>query len=311
MYEITTKLPLTDNAIYSVTNENTKRSYARGFKVFFDWLQERHPNVTDPTNVTVDMAVEYTLYLSAGMGFSSTTVRSRIAPLRLLWKIYVERGLLRISPFEMTEVRLPRAQVETPIVALTAKQVRDLFDAVDSKTLRGAVSTIMLTLLFHLGLRRNELVALRFRHITERHGLECLKIRGKRGKIRYLPLIPEVKIAVEVYKKAYLELTGHELQAKDFIIQRRREHYPTKQALKDSSIYLLMQELCEEAGIRKVSPHAARATVATRLHECGEPIVAIKDFLGHKSIETTQRYITMHDKITNSAALRVSYGGAA
>ena len=75
--------------------------------------------------------------------------------------------------------------------ALGDHQARALLDAPDATTLKGKRDrAILATLLYH-ALRRDELCKLKikdFKH--ERRGVAHLKISGKGGKTRYVPLHP-------------------------------------------------------------------------------------------------------------------------
>jgi integrase len=67
-------------------------------------------------------------------------------------------------------------------------QTRQLLDAPESGTLKGKRDrAILSTLLFH-GLRRAELCALKVRDITQRRGVLHVRVHGKGGKTRYVPL---------------------------------------------------------------------------------------------------------------------------
>lgn len=60
---------------------------------------------------------------------------------------------------------------------------------------------LLSTLFFH-GLRREELCSLKVRDITERRGVLHLRVQGKGGKIRYLPLHPGTAELITEYVEA-------------------------------------------------------------------------------------------------------------
>ena len=49
----------------------------------------------------------------------------------------------------------------------------------------------------------------------------------------------------------------------------------------------------------RYTPHTMRHTTATHMLEAGVPIVAIKNFLGHSSISTTERYAELSQGTVN------------
>ena len=50
---------------------------------------------------------------------------------------------------------------------------------------------------------------------------------------------------------------------------------------------------------KRYTPHTMRHTTATHMLEAGVPIVAIKNFLGHSSISTTERYAELSQGTVN------------
>ncbi len=50
---------------------------------------------------------------------------------------------------------------------------------------------------------------------------------------------------------------------------------------------------------KRYTPHTMRHTTATHMLEAGVPIMAIKNFLGHSSISTTERYAELSQGTVN------------
>jgi hypothetical protein len=68
----------------------------------------------------------------------------------------------------------------------------------------------------------------------------------------------------------------------------------------------------ELAGVNKVKhgPHLLRHTFCTRLHQKGVGPFTIKDLAGHKSLNTTMRYIKIENKEEAEAIDRLEFGAA-
>lgn len=58
----------------------------------------------------------------------------------------------------------------------------------------------------------------------------------------------------------------------------------------------MLQHYARVAGLtRRVNPHALRTTCACELHfDEGQPVTVVKDILGHKSLDTTYKYLRRH-----------------
>jgi integrase/recombinase XerD len=89
--------------------------------------------------------------------------------------------------------------------ALGDAQARRLLEALPADTLKGVRDrAILATLLYH-GLRREEVCGLRVRDIQSRQGVMHFRIKGKRGKIRFMP----VHVTAQRLIQEYLALAGH------------------------------------------------------------------------------------------------------
>jgi integrase/recombinase XerD len=103
-------------------------------------------------------------------------------------------------------VKRPKVEsYEGKTPALGDGQARALLDAPGSETLKGRRDRAILSVLLYHGLRREELCTLKVRDIHQRRGVLHLRVYGKGGKVRYLPLHPGTAELVT----DYLEVAGH------------------------------------------------------------------------------------------------------
>ncbi len=102
-------------------------------------------------------------------------------------------------------------------------------------------------------------------------------IKGKGGKSRYVPILPELA----------QELRTHLGQRSTGYLFETNRHLPYS----PRRIQQIVKATAEQAKIKKrVYPHLLRHSVATTLLERGMPIEQIQKFLGHAKLETTQVY---------------------
>jgi integrase/recombinase XerD len=93
--------------------------------------------------------------------------------------------------------------------ALGDAQARRLIDAPPVDTLKGVRDrAILATLLYH-GIRREELCGLRVWDMQSRQGVMHFRLKGKRDKIRFVPMHPMAQRLIE----EYLALAGHAADA--------------------------------------------------------------------------------------------------
>ena len=75
-------------------------------------------------------------------------------------------------------------------------------------------------------------------------------------------------------------------------------------------VYALVRRYLKLASIEKgrQGPHTLRHTFCTRLHQRGVDPFTIKDLAGHKSLNTTMRYIKVENKEQAEAIDRLEFG---
>ncbi|MEO7027516.1 MAG: tyrosine recombinase XerC [Caulobacteraceae bacterium] len=159
---------------------------------------------------------------------------------------------------------------------------------------RGARDTALLTLLYGCGLRISEALSLRR---GDAPLTESLRITGKGGKARVVPVLPVVAAAVD----AYLACLPAPSTAEAPLFRADRGG-----PLRPRQAQALMQTLRHRLGLPdRATPHALRHAFATHLLGAGADLRSIQELLGHASLSTTQRYTAV-----DAAGLMAAYAGA-
>jgi integrase/recombinase XerD len=163
---------------------------------------------------------------------------------------------------------------------------------------------MLATLLYH-ALRREEICKLRVKDFRlERRGVPHLKISGKGGKTRYVPLHPAAgSLIVD-----YLELAGHgsdEAGALFRPLHHNREASSNK-ALTPDAVYKMVREYSGQLGFQ-VGAHALRATAATNALENEADLAKVRGWLGHANVSTTCIYDHRRSRPEDSPTFKVVY----
>jgi integrase/recombinase XerC len=170
--------------------------------------------------------------------------------------------------------KLPR-----PLNEAAAKDVIDLIDAQSPTPWINARDTAVVTLLYGCGLRISEALGLTGRDFPI---ADVLRITGKGGKTRIVPVIDAAKDAVETYVR----------QCPYDVTDNGPLFYGTRGGpLTARTIQKLMQSVRMQLGLpATVTPHAMRHSFATHLLSAGGDLRSIQELLGHSSLSTTQAY---------------------
>jgi integrase/recombinase XerC len=143
----------------------------------------------------------------------------------------------------------------------------------------GARDWAVLILLYGAGLRISEALGLTGEVLPLR---ETIRVLGKRGKTRIVPLLPQVRTAIE----NYIALCPYPM-AKDEPLFRGSRGGPLSPAL----IRRAVQGARGRLGLHdRTTPHALRHSFATHLLGRGADLRSLQELLGHASLSSTQIY---------------------
>ncbi len=185
------------------------------------------------------------------------------------------------DPSAVLMTRSPKFQRKLPR-PLAEDAARAMIDTVELQSLTGWVALrdmAVVTLLYGCGLRISEALGLKGRDLPIG---DTLRIIGKGGKERIVPVIPAARHAVE----AYLDASPFEPEVEVPIFRGVRGG-----PLNGRLIQKAMEQSRNQLGLpATATPHAMRHSFATHLMNAGGDLRAIQELLGHASLSTTQAY---------------------
>ena len=236
---------------------------------------------------------------------SSQTIRHRLAALSSLFEYLCDRNAVTHNPVKGVR-RPPVESYEGKTPALGDHQARSLLDAPAVDDLKGKRDRAMLATLLYHALRREELCKLKvkdFRH--DRRGVTHLKISGKGGKTRYVPLHPAAGGLIT----DYLEAAGHggdEAGALFRPLHAHRTATGVVKAITADAVYKIVRGYSAALGF-EIGAHALRATAATNALDHQADIAKVQEWLGHANIATTRIYDHRKTRPEDSPTFKVAY----
>ena len=290
--------------IQQFVSEQTKKAYITDLKVFFDFLKKGDVHVCHPNQIQGHHFQFYRDELIEN-GYSSATINRRLVAIRSFIKWAMASKLIDYNPLDI--VKLPKVQTETPTLAFDDKEVLLMINAPDTSTITGACHKIVIVLLFSLGLRRSELTGIKVDDLYQERNHWAVRIRGKGGKDRHLPLAPSVIKAIKEYTDA-MAYFGVQFGPGDYLITSKKTK-KTNAPINGSTVYRIIEKYAKQCGInKKVSPHSCRATAISHLLDTQKtPIRDVAIFAGHSKITTTERYDKRRESLDKSAAYDINY----
>ncbi|MGV8953847.1 MAG: tyrosine-type recombinase/integrase [Cypionkella sp.] len=239
---------------------------------------------------------------------AGATIRRKLAALSSLFEYLCEASAVTGNPVKgVKRPKMDSLEGKTP--AIGDHQARALLDAPDDGTRQGQRDrdrAILSPLLYH-GLRRAELCALTVGCVQQRRGVAHLRVHGKGGKLRYVPLHPGTAELID----AYLQAAGHSGDAQGALFRpiRNNVHGNQRASITADGVYKMLAGYAASLrmDVAGFGPHALRATAATNALDHEADIAKVQEWLGHASIATTRIYDRRKMRPEDRPTFKVAY----
>ena len=192
----------------------------------------------------------------------------------------MRRGEVDINP--MARIIAPKQPKRLPVF-IQENQMKKLLDDVNfEEGFTGQRDKLIIHLLYATGIRRAELIHLKFSDF-DFNGMQ-FKVLGKGKKERIIPFGDGLKRAIQSYLDMSEKVFFRERENFLFLTVKGIKMYP-KLVYNIVNKYLKLVSSVEYKG-----PHVLRHSFATHLSNNGAELNAIKELLGHSSLAATQIY---------------------
>lgn len=154
----------------------------------------------------------------------------------------------------------------------------------------GVRGVAMLQCMRRAGMRRSEVVNLRYEHVLLDPRYPRFEIRKtKFDKSRNVPIDPRIMPDLIEWVKVRPNSEWF------FCTMSQRKGIaagnPAGSQLSVNYTWDLVQRACDKAGVRRIRPHWLRHTAASDWLRHGMNIDEVRELLGHENLHTTQRYL--------------------
>jgi site-specific recombinase XerD len=270
-------------------SRNTQCSYRDGIRLLLRFMKDRHridPTVLTVEHVTADVVRDFLQYLEHERNNAAATLNQRVTVIHSLFRFvghHVPESVERASQLQAVPLR----RVDHPTVPYLEKAELDaLLATPDRRRRTGLRDYALLLFLYNTGARADEAA-----HLT-RGALELgrpafVRILGKGRRMRLCPLWDHT---AQILREVLGDRLNGPAETPVFLNVRG-------QALTRFGVYAMVARLVARTATRmpslkakRVSPHSVRHTTAVHLLRAGVDINTIRAWLGHVSLETTNRY---------------------
>ncbi len=281
---------------------NTLEAYGRDVLQFIAFLSDGRPSARSfaPAEFLALKPADLRLFLAERRekGIESRSIMRQLAGLRSFARFLEREGHGHSSAFKAVKGPRIKKGLPRPISAGDARATSTV--AVRAGEAREpwilARDAAVFALLYGAGLRISEALSLT-RGDAPRSTRETLTILGKGGKVRQVPVLPQIVRGIE----DYLALVPWKMPADGPLFVGAKGG-----PLSPRIIQLAMEGLRGALGLPETAtPHALRHSFATHLLARGGDLRTIQELLGHASLSTTQVYTQV-----DTAKLMATYKAA-
>jgi site-specific recombinase XerD len=288
---------------------NTQKSYRDTIRLLFGFVADKYS--TDPTRVTVEqvdatIVRNFLAHLEQERGNSISTRNQRLAALHSLFR-FIGRLVPELVDHAVQIQAIPLRRTATPVMPYLDKHEMDSLLAVpDRRRAQGCRDYALLLFLYNTGARATEAAELTVANLSLGTS-PAARFHGKGRKIRTCPLWARTA-------KILHEMLGTRLEGPSvtrvFLNVRR-------QPITRHGVHALIARTVDKATEdvpslrdKRVSPHTIRHTAAVHLLRAGVDINTIRAWLGHVSLETTNRYAEIDLEMKAKALETCAVNGA-
>jgi integrase len=185
---------------------------------------------------------------------------------------------------------------------LTAPEGEKLLSGFDRLTLRGKRDAAIVSLMLGCGLRRSEVVGLKWESIQRREDHWAIgDLVGKAGRVRTVPIPVWVKNTIDAWAESVPIVSGKLFRS------IRKNGTVWGDGITQNVVWYVVKGCAKRADIKALAPHDLRRTCARLCHAAGGELEQIQFLLGHASVQTTERYIGCKQDLSRAVNDRLPF----
>ena len=264
--------------------DHTITAYRADVGGFLQFMQQHHGDAVGLGPIARITTGDMRAWMAheRGRGVGARSLARSLSAVKTFYRWLSDRE--GFEPTAVLTIRSPKftKKLPRPLEETAARAMIDRVECQASEPWVAARDTAVVTVLYGCGLRISEALGL----TTRQSPLpEVLRITGKGGRTRLVPVLPAAREAVA----AYVRLCPHDLTDGGPLFRGVRGG-----VLNPRAIQRVMEQSRLQLGLpATATPHAMRHSFATHLLTAGGDLRCIQELLGHASLSTTQAYTSV------------------
>lgn len=273
-------------------SENTIKSYKDTFRLLMIFFKEEKNLSCDKisfSSLEEGTVSQFLFWLEEKRGCSVSSRNQRLAALSSFSLYAQNRNFEAASVFRNAILKIPsKKAINSKRAYFSTEEIKILLSLPDENTNTGLRDKVLLSFLYATGMRAQEVCDIKVKDLCFKNNPVSLTILGKGGKRRSISIPEKASSMIEEYIK-HRNLTNK--YDRHVFSSQTHEQMSVSCVEEIFKKYVsIAKEKYPSQFLDKYSPHSMRHTTACHMIEAGIPLIAIKNFLGHSSITTTEIY---------------------
>lgn len=269
-------------------SDNTVETYRIALTEYEDFVVSTIGEL-DWSKPDLNLVRRWMVFMGQKRHYAITNVKLHLSALRSIYKYLRRQGVVSTDPLAL----MPSPQVPKPLPVWVRES--DMDEIIDSSEFgddfEGIRDRLFIDMLYSTGMRKAEIIGLRDQDIDFSN--RTLRVTGKGNKQRMIPFGQELNDLM----RGYIELRNREVGTTEFFFAK-----PDGGAISSAKAYAIASKyLSQIPNLQKHGTHVLRHSFATNMLQEGADLMAVKELLGHSSLNSTEVYthLTPQELIQN------------
>lgn len=276
-------------------------SYKATFRMLMDFMYSEKGIPADKVDFNMlddRLIIEFLDWLESARGCGVATRNQRLSAIASFSMYVQNRDFEAAAGFRNNVLKVPRKKSPRKgRSSFTRDEVKILFELPDAGTEIGLRDKTLLCFMYASGTRAQEACDLTVGDIQFYADRAGINIHGKGQKVRRIG----IPCGASEMLKNYIAHKGIAGDAGSHVFSSQTHEHMTISCVEEIFAKYVARAKCEhpEQFRHNYTPHSMRHTTATHMLEAGVPIIVVKNFLGHVSLQTTQIYTEISQDTMN------------
>ena len=274
-------------------SSNTITSYKYAFRLLIEFMYSKKDVPADKitfNHLDYDTLLDFFDWIEKERACSISTKNQRLSAILSFSNYAQNRDFSAASVFRISVLKIPMKKAQRKLrTCFTIQEISILLRLPDDRRETGLRDKVLLSLMYASGARAQEMCDLMVGHIEFHANGATLNLKGKGGKSRRIG-IPDN--CGKILQK-YINHRHTETKPARYVFSSQTHNHMSVSCIEGIfKKYVGIAKKGNPIYFKKTSypPHSMRHSTASHMLEAGVPLVVIKNFLGHESLQSTQIY---------------------